>query len=38
MSKIFALQASWTLLWRNQPVPGFGHTDTATAVGIVAAF
>jgi putative salt-induced outer membrane protein len=38
ISKIFALQASWTLLWRNQPVPGFGHTDTATAVGIVAAF
>ena len=38
ISKVFALQASWTLLWRNQPVPGFGHTDTATAVGIVAAF
>src|SRR5262245_524752 len=34
ISKIFALSASWTLLWRNQPVPGFGHTDTATAVGI----
>ena len=38
ISKIFALSASWTLLWRNQPVPGFGHTDTATAVGIVATF
>ena len=38
ISKVFALQASWTLLWRNQPVPGFGHTDTATAVGIVAKF
>jgi putative salt-induced outer membrane protein len=38
ISKIFALQASWTLLWRNQPVVGFGHTDTATAVGIVATF
>jgi putative salt-induced outer membrane protein len=38
ISKIFALQASWTLLWRNKPVLGFGHTDTATAVGIVAAF
>ncbi len=38
ISKIFALQASWTLLWRNDPVPGFGHTDTATAVGIVANF
>jgi putative salt-induced outer membrane protein len=38
ISKVFGLQASWTLLWRNQPVPGFGHTDTATAVGVVAAF
>jgi putative salt-induced outer membrane protein len=38
ISKIFALEASWTLLWRNQPVPGFGHTDTTTAVGIVAQF
>ncbi len=38
ISKVFALQASWTLLWRNQPVPGFGHTDTATAVGVVATF
>ena len=38
ISKIFGLQASWTLLWRNQPVPGFGHTDTATAVGVIAAF
>ncbi len=38
ISKIFALQASWTLLWRNKPVLGFGHTDTATAVGVVAAF
>lgn len=38
ISKVFALQASWTVLWRNQPVEGFGHTDTATAVGIVAKF
>ena len=38
ISQVFALQASWTLLWRNQPVQGFGHTDTATAVGIVAKF
>ena len=38
ISKILALQASWTLLYRNQPVPGFGKTDTATAVGIVAKF
>jgi putative salt-induced outer membrane protein len=38
ISKIFALQASWTLLYRNQPVPGFHNTDTATAVGLVAKF
>lgn len=38
ISKIFALQASWTLLYRNQPVLGFDNTDTATAVGIVAKF
>jgi|APFre7841882630_1041343.scaffolds.fasta_scaffold21527_1 putative salt-induced outer membrane protein len=38
ISKIFALQASWTLLYRNQPVPGFDNTDTATAVGLVAKF
>jgi putative salt-induced outer membrane protein len=38
ISRVFALQASWTLFFRNQPVEGFGHTDTATAVGIVAKF
>jgi len=39
ISSIFALQASWTLLYRNQPSsPAFGHTDTATAVGLVAKF
>jgi putative salt-induced outer membrane protein len=38
ISRVFALQASWTLLYRNQPVIGFGHTDTATAVGLVAKF
>ena len=38
ISSIFALQASWTLLYRNQPVPTFSNTDTATAVGIVAKF
>jgi putative salt-induced outer membrane protein len=38
ISTIFALQASWTLLYRNQPVPGFDNTDTATAVGLVAKF
>lgn len=38
ISSVFALQASWTLLYRNQPVLGFSSTDTATAVGIVAKF
>ncbi|HYX20313.1 MAG TPA: DUF481 domain-containing protein [Thermoanaerobaculia bacterium] len=46
ISKIFALQASWTLLFRNEPPlkdPGpppvrYDHTDTATAVGLVAKF
>ena len=45
ISSIFALQASWTLLYRNQPagsnIPNaeqYSHTDTATAVGIVAKF
>jgi putative salt-induced outer membrane protein YdiY len=38
ISKVFALQASWTLLYRNQPVVGFSNTDTATAVSLVAKF
>jgi putative salt-induced outer membrane protein len=38
ISSIFALQASWTLLYRNQPVVTFSHTDTATAVALVAKF
>jgi putative salt-induced outer membrane protein len=38
LTSVFALQASWTLLFRNQPVPGFGSTDTATAFGVVAKF
>ena len=38
LTSILALQASWTLFFRNQPVPGFDNTDTATAVGIVAKF
>jgi putative salt-induced outer membrane protein len=38
ISKIFALQASWTLLYRNQPVPTFKKTDTVTAIGLVAKF
>lgn len=47
ISKIFALQASWTLLYRNEPpvkdattvpVTRYDKTDTATAVGLVAKF
>jgi len=38
LTSVFALQASWTLFFRNQPVPGFDNTDTATAFGIVAKF
>jgi putative salt-induced outer membrane protein len=39
MSSLFALQASWTLLYRNEPTSAaFGHTDTATAVSLVAKF
>jgi len=46
ISKIFSLQASWTLLYRNEPPlksPGpppstFSKTDTATAVGLLAKF
>lgn len=38
LSRVFALQASWTLFFRNEPVPGFDNTDTATAIGLVAKF
>jgi putative salt-induced outer membrane protein len=47
ISKIFALQASWTLLYRDEPpvkdattlpVTRYDKTDTATAVGLVAKF
>ena len=47
ISKIFALQASWTLLYRNEPpvkdastlpLTRYDKTDTATAVGLVAKF
>jgi putative salt-induced outer membrane protein len=47
ISKIFALQASWTLLYRNLPpvkdpttvpVTRYDNTDTATAVSLVAKF
>jgi putative salt-induced outer membrane protein len=49
ISKIFSMQASWTLLYRNEPpikstdpdtgrVIRYDNTDTATAVGLVAKF
>ena len=38
LTSVFAMQASWTLFFRNQPVHPFGNTDTATAFGIVAKF
>jgi putative salt-induced outer membrane protein len=45
ISSIFALQASWTLFYRNQPVirsldpvTRYSNTDTATAVALVAKF
>ena len=41
ISKIFALQASWTLLWRNQPVPDVRphrHGDGRRHRGEVLAF
>ncbi|HEX4440787.1 MAG TPA: DUF481 domain-containing protein [Thermoanaerobaculia bacterium] len=46
ISKIFSLQASWTLLYRNEPPlrdagpppTTFSKTDTTTAVGLLAKF
>ena len=38
LTSIFALKASWTILYRKQPVPGFHKTDTSTAVSLVAKF
>jgi putative salt-induced outer membrane protein len=49
ISKIFSMQASWTLLYRNEPpvksidpdtgaAIRYSKTDTATAVGLVAKF
>lgn len=38
LTSIFALKASWTLLYTNEPVLGFEATNTATAIGLVAKF
>ncbi len=38
LTSIFALKASWTLLYTNKPVLGFSPTNTATAIGLVAKF
>ena len=38
ISKTFSLKASHTLAYLNQPVPGFGKTDTITSVALVAKF
>jgi putative salt-induced outer membrane protein YdiY len=38
LTSIFALRASWTLLYTNEPVLGFSATNTATAVALVAKF
>jgi putative salt-induced outer membrane protein len=38
LTSIFALKASYALLYSNKPVPTFKSTDTATAVALVAKF
>ncbi|HSS45725.1 MAG TPA: DUF481 domain-containing protein, partial [Thermoanaerobaculia bacterium] len=38
LTSVFALKASYGLLYRNEPVPTFRKTDTVTAVAIVAKF
>jgi putative salt-induced outer membrane protein len=38
LTATFALKASYTLLYNNEPVPTFKKTDTATAVALVAKF
>ena len=38
LTSIFALKASWSILYRKEPTPGFAKTDTATAVSLVAKF
>ncbi len=38
LTSVFAIKASWTILYRREPVPGFRTTDTWTAVSLVAKF
>jgi putative salt-induced outer membrane protein YdiY len=38
LTRVFALKASWTILYRKEPVEGFKKTDTSTAVSLVAKF
>ena len=38
INKIFSLKASHNLAYLNEPVPGFGKTDTITSVALVAKF
>jgi putative salt-induced outer membrane protein len=38
INKVFSLKASHNLAYLNEPVPGFGKTDTITTVALVAKF
>ena len=38
INKILSLKASHTLAYLNEPVPGFGKTDTITSIALVAKF
>jgi putative salt-induced outer membrane protein len=38
MTKVFSLKASHNLAYLNEPVPGFGKTDTITSIALVAKF
>jgi len=38
INKVFSLKASHNLAYLNEPVPGFGKTDTITTLALVAKF
>ncbi|HET9795699.1 MAG TPA: DUF481 domain-containing protein [Thermoanaerobaculia bacterium] len=38
INKVFSLKASHNLAYLNEPVPGFGKTDTITSIALVAKF
>ena len=38
INKLFSLKASYNLMYLNEPVPGFGKTDTITTLALVAKF